>query len=249
MQKIQCAVVIAFAAVSASYGGQSPVDPAVAQRYEAHATAVNGEVSRIRDNRPWALSTGERVPIQQIIITGRDGYARFDVAGGSYFEIYSSSRVVFRQNVSSAGDLLDVLAGRVRIHLQPRPGEPQQRVFTPVASITAHDPCTMAIAIDEDDTVRVDVIEGQVRVQHAVLPSNEPVLVKAVDAILIRPNEQISRRVDRGSLYRYTIKILAAITPGHSSKSGEPVEGNKFLAEALHAIPFGERPPVSAPLQ
>jgi hypothetical protein len=228
-----------LAAASAAYGRQSPVDTSAAQAYEAHAIAVTGQVSRIRDNRPWALSTGERVPIQQVIITGNDGYARFEVAGGSYFDIYSNSRVLFRQNAGTAGDLLDVLAGRVRIHLQPRPGEPQERVFTPVALITAHEACTIALAIDEDETVRIDVIEGQIRVQHTVLPRNEPVLVKAIDAILVRRDEPISRRVDRGSLYRYSVKILSAITLGHSgSHSGEPVEGNKFLAEALHSSPL-----------
>ncbi len=210
------------------------------QQYEAHATAVTGKVSRLRDRRPWALSTGERVPIQQIITTGGDGYARFEVAGGSTFDIYANSRVVFRQNSAAAGDLLDVLAGRVRIHLQPTPGEPQQRIFTPVAVITARQPSTVVMAVDEDDTVRIDVVEGQVRVRHTVLPGNEPVVVKAIDAILVQRDQPISRRVDRGSLYRYTVKIFSAITPGHSgSRSGEPVEGNKFLADA---VPGGQLP-------
>lgn len=241
MRELHCAVMIGLAAVSGSYARQSPVDSSAVQAYEAHAIVVTGQVSRVRDDRPWALSTGERVPIQQIIITGRDGYARFEVAGGSYFDIYSNSRVIFRKNAGRAGDLLDVLAGRVRIHLQPRPDEPQQRVFTPVAVITTHEPSTIALAIDEDETLRIDVIDGQIRVQHTVLPRNEPVVVKAVDAILVQRHEPISRRVDRGSLYRYTVKILSAITPGHSAnRGGEPVEGNKFLAESLHRFPVRE---------
>lgn len=230
-------MVIMLAGMSASYGRQTPIDLSAAQPYEAYATAITGEVSRIRDDRPWALSAGERVPIQQVITTGRDGYARFEVAGGSYFDIYANSRVVFRQNAGSAGDLLDVLAGRVRIHLQPRAGEPQQRIFTPLAVFTVHEASTIALAIDEDENVRIDVIEGQVRVQHALLPRHEAVVVKAIDAILVQRDEPISRRVDRGSPYRYTVKILTAITPGHSgNRSGEPVEGNKFLAENLHAV-------------
>ncbi len=212
------------------------------QAYEAHAIAVTGQVSRLRDERPWALSAGERVPIQQIISTGQDGYARFAVAGGSTFDIYANSRVVFRQNAATAGDLLDVLAGRVRIHLQPTPGEPQQRIFTPVAIIAAREPSTVVLAIDEDDTVRIDVVEGQVHVQHTILPRSEPVLVKAIDAILVQRDQPISRRVDRGSLYRYTVKVFSAITPGHSAaKSGEPVEGNKFMASVAEAAPLLER--------
>lgn len=234
VNRIHGAVWIALAIAPIACCDQAPIDSSATQAYEAHAVAVTGDVSRIRDQLPWAVSTGERVPIQQMITTGHDGYARFEVAGGSTFDIYSNSRVVFRQNANTAGDLLDVLAGRVRIHLQSKPGDPQQRIFTPVAIISAHEPATIALAIDEDETVRIDVIEGQVRVQHAVLPSNDPVLVKSIDAILVRRDEPISRQVDRGSLYRYTVKILSAITFGHSgTHSGEPVEGNKFLAETL----------------
>jgi hypothetical protein len=210
---------IAAAAVSAQNGST-----------EAHATAVTGQVSRIRDTRPWALSNGESVPIQQVITTGQDGYAHFEVAGGSSFDIYNNSRVVFRQNAASAGDLVDVLAGRVRIHLQPSMSQ-LQRVFSPVAVISTHQAATVALAVDEDDAVRIDVIEGEVRVQHKFLPRNEPVLVKSVDAILVQKDQAISHQVERGSLYRYTVKIWSAITFGHSGNHAEPIEGNKLLVQ------------------
>jgi hypothetical protein len=128
------------------------------------------------------------------------------------------------------GDLLDVKAGRVRVHLQPGPGQWQQRIFCPVAIVSAHEPATVSLAVDEDNSVRIDVLQGEVRVQHTILPRSEPVLVKAVDAILVRPDQQISRRVDRGTLYRYTVGILVALTPGH--KSNEPIEGKPLLARA-----------------
>lgn len=214
-----------------------PLDPDLTRPNEAQITAASGKVSRIRDAQAWALSAGEKVPVRQIITTGEDGYARFVVAGGSSFELFANSRVVFRQNTATAGDLLDIVAGRVRVHLQPTAGQLQQRVFTPVAIVTGtHQPATLAIAIDEDDTVRIDVLEGEVRVQHSLLPRNDPTIVKAVDAVLVRPNEQISRRVDRGSLYRYTVKSLrdiwSSIWPGHASDhDGEPIEQNKLLAE------------------
>jgi hypothetical protein len=76
------------------------------------------------------------------------------------------------------------------------------------------------------------VVEGEVGVQHRLLPRNEPVIVKAVDAILVQKNQPISHRVERGSLYRYTVKILSAITPGRSgSHNADPIEGDKILAE------------------
>lgn len=233
MRTFSSAVLIALSAEAAVYGRIQTVDQSAMQPYEARVTAVSGQVSRIRDTEPWALSSGERVPVQQVITTGGDGYAHFEVAGGSSFDIYSNSRVAFRQNTANTGDLLDVLAGRVRIHLQPTPRQMQQRVFSPAAIISTHEPTTIALAVDEDDTVRLDVIEGEVRVQHTVLPRNDPVLVKAVDAILIQKDQPISRTVERGSLYRYTVKIWSAITLGHLGNHNGPIEGEKFVRDAL----------------
>ena len=205
------------------------------QTNEAYVTAAQGQVSIGGGTLPWAVSAGERVPVQRIVTTGPDGFAHFDVKGGSSFEVYSNSRVIFRQNPSTAGDLLDVLAGRVRIHLNPGPGQLQQRIFCSVATITALDPATIALAIDEDDNLRIDVLEGEIRVQHALLPRNEATLVKAIDAILVQKDQQISRRVDRGSLYRYAIKplhdLFSAVTPGRAGKNVlQQFEENRFLA-------------------
>jgi hypothetical protein len=207
----------------------APVDQAVMARYQAHATAVSGKVDRVRDELPWAVSNGEQVPIQQTITTGADGYAHFEVQGGGNFDLLSNSKVIFRENAASAGDLLDVVAGRVRVHLQPGPGQWQQRIFCPSAIVSTHQPSTVSLAVGEDHSVRIDVLQGEVRVQHTLLPRSAPLLVKAVDAILVRPDEPISRRVDRGTLYRYTVKILIALTPGH--KSNEPIEG-KLMAQS-----------------
>lgn len=209
------------------------------QKYEAHATAVTGQVTRIRDAQPWALSPGERVPVQQVISTGCDGYAHFEIGGGSSFDMMANSRVVFRQNSARAGDLLDVAAGRVKIRMQPVADQLQQRIFTPAATITALQAATVFIAIDEDQAIRIDVLEGVVRVQHTLLPRNEPTIVRAVDAILVQRDQQITRRVDRGTLYRYAIKPLrdlwVSVVPGHATHSGDPVEGNKFFATNLNS--------------
>ncbi len=208
------------------------------QPFEAHAISVTGKVSRTRDQQPWAVSAGERVPVRQVISTGDDGYAHFTVAGGANFDIFNNSRLVFRQNTASAGDLLDFMSGRVRVHLQPSMSQPQQRIFTPTAVISANRPATVALAIDQDDTLRIDVLEGEIRVQHTKLPKTDPTVVRALDAILVRPDEPISRRVDRGSLYRYTVKplkdIWLAVTPGHSgSHNGDVVEGEKIFARLM----------------
>ncbi len=238
MQNLRLALLLSSAAAWAAGCQEAPLDQSAMQLYEAHATLVTGMVSRVRDKQPWAVTAGERVPVRQVISTGNDGYAHFTVAEGANFDIFSNSRVVFRQNTARAGDLLDVMAGRVRVHLQPSLNQPQQRIFTPTAIIMGSRAATVALAIDQDDTLRIDVLEGEVRVQHLKLPKSEPTMVRALDAILVRPDEPVSRRVDRGSLYRYTVKplkdIWLAVTPGHSgSHNGDVIEGEKVLARML----------------
>jgi hypothetical protein len=201
---------------------------------EAKALAITGQVSWLRDSRPWAMSSGESIPMQQAISTGPDGYAHFLVTNGAAFDVFANSRVIFRQNVATPSDLVDVLSGRVRVHLTATPAR-HQRVFSPLAIISAREPSTVGVAVDDEGTVRIDVIEGEVYVQHRLRPQSDPVVVKAIDAILVERGEQISRRVDRGSLYRYTAKILSALTFGHSGHDAEPIEGNKVLATDVHA--------------
>lgn len=232
MRKTRACSLGLFALLAMKAGAQAPVDSSAMQQFEARALQVDGQVSRKRDGTAWAVEKGERVPVRQIITTGRDGFARFGVAGGSEFSLFSNSRVEFRSNSVRAGDLLDVAAGRVRVKFQPVAGQTQQRVFTRVATISAFHPAVVSIAIDEDQKVRLDVLEGEVQVRHRLLPRNEPTLVRAVDAILIEGDQQISRQLDRGTLYRYTVKPLhdlwTAVTPARMH-AGEPIEGNRLL--------------------
>ncbi len=239
MLKFASALLLVTALGSVLWSQDATIHGSSSPGAQAYVTAAQGQVSIQRDEHPWAVSTGQRIPIQRLIETGPDGFAHFELNGGSNFEVYANSRVVFRQNASTAGDLLDVVAGRVRIHLNPGPGQWQQRIFCPIASITAVDPATVSVAIDEDDNVRIDVLEGEIRVQHKLLPRSEPTLVKAVDAILVQKDEQISRRMDRGALYRYTIKplhdLFSALSPVHAAK-GSPFQclgDNRLFARAF----------------
>ena len=203
--------------VTAAYGQtKPPFDTLVMGALAAKATVISGEVTSLRDGQPWAVIEGDQIPVQQVISTGPDGYGHFQIPGGSSFDIFGNSRVVFRRNPAVAGDLLDLISGRVRIKLKPGLGQQQLRIFSKVAVITAHDPSAIGLAVDEDNRLRIDVIEGDIRVQHRFLPRNEPVVVKAIDAILVQADMPISRRVDRGSLYRYKVRFLSALTLGHS---------------------------------
>lgn len=220
---------LVFFAGAGVAGAAVEMDGLASDDLRADASVVTGKMTYLRDGQRWAVSSGEMVPLGKTINTGDDGYGHFRVAGGDTFDIFANSQVLFRGNAGNPGDLLDVQSGRVRIHLAPVRRDPQQRIFTPTAIISAHGAASLAVAIDEEGTVRIDVTEGEVRVQHALLPRSEPVVVRAIDAIVVRRNETVSRQVDRGSLYRYTVKIWSALTFGHSGHDGQPIEGNRFF--------------------
>lgn len=214
-------------------------DHAVQRPFQARVTSANGRVTRIRDGQPWAISAGEQIPVQQLLATGSDGYAHFELANRSSFDLFANSRVVFRQNTATAGDLLDVISGRVRIHLRPSGGQPRQRIYTPSAIITAEEPATISLAVDEDNTVRIDVMEGEVKIQHTLLPSASPILVRAIDSVLVHPDQPLSYPEDHGVLYRYAVKPLVdlwcALTPGREQDSETTA---RFLARTYEPTPL-----------
>jgi hypothetical protein len=186
------------------------VDSQAAHQYEARATYVEGQVSRVAGKElPWALSEGETVPVQQAITTGPNSFARFEVQGGSSFEIYANSLVLFRENAAAIGDLVYIKDGRVKVIMVfAADYRPVQRVITPVAVISARANAVITVTQDDDEYTRVDVIEGQVNVRHALLPREGNAIVKAGDSIIVERNAPISRKLDRGSLYRYAIRTV-----------------------------------------
>src|SRR5215472_6059518 len=100
----------------------------------AKVISLQGQVSVLRDSEPWALNVGDSIQVRQVIVTGPDGFAEFQVSDGSTFQVYPNSNVVFRKNPPNWRDLLDVLVGKVRIHIQKLGGEPNpNRVMTPSA--------------------------------------------------------------------------------------------------------------------
>src|SRR5579871_3023004 len=70
----------------------------------AKVISLTGQVSVLHDSEPWALNVGDSVQVRQVIITGPDGYAQFQVSDGSTFEVYPSSQVVFRKNSTNWRD-------------------------------------------------------------------------------------------------------------------------------------------------
>jgi hypothetical protein len=177
--------------------------PIHAENGAAKVITLNGQVSVLRDDAPWVLNIGDSVQPRQIIITGPDGFAVFQVSDGSTFEVFPNARVVFRENAGSWRDLLDVLLGRVKVHIQKLGGQPNyNRVRTPTAVISVRGTIFDVVIEDEDDTTLVSVEDGQVGVQHLLKPGPERIL-NAGESVRVYRNQPLAlAAVDKNSLVR-----------------------------------------------
>ena len=186
--------------------GQSTPSPGAAK-----AITLTGQVSVLRDSQPWALKVGDFVEVQQLIITGADGFAVFQVSDGSTFEVYPNSRVVFRKTPGNWKDLLDVLLGHIKVHIEKWGGQPNHnRIFTPTAVISVRG-TTFHVEVEEDDsdaTTLVVVDEGQVEVQHARHPGNSKIL-NAGEWIRVYKNVPLaSKSMDKGRVLQTAFRAL-----------------------------------------
>jgi hypothetical protein len=194
---------------------------------------MTGRVSVLRDNEEWALNVGDSVQVKQVIVTGPDGFARFQVSDGSTFEVYPNSTVTFRNNVPNWRDLLDVFVGRVKVHIQKWGGQPNpNRIHTPTAVISVRG-TTFDVSVDPDnETTLVAVEEGAVDVRHAI-KGGETKTVNAGESLQIYKNQPLAdRTIDRGVVAQKIFRTLedALYTLATNSRYGRittiPTSGN-----------------------
>jgi hypothetical protein len=160
----------------------------------AKVITLNGQVSVLKDSTPWALQLGGQVQVRQVIVTGSDGFAVFQVSDGSTFEVYPNSRVTFRANPANLKDLLDVWLGRVKVHIQKLGGQPNNnRVITPTAVISVRG-TVFDVSVEDHESTLVAVEEGLVEVQHALLPTKTPKLVNPGESLRIYRDQPLAQR-------------------------------------------------------
>jgi quercetin dioxygenase-like cupin family protein len=205
--------------------------PIHAESGAAKVITLNGQVSVLRDDSPWVLNVGDSVQPRQIVITGPDGFAVFQVSDGSTFEVFPNARVVFRENAGSWMDLLDVLLGRVKVHIQKLGGQPNyNRVRTPTAVISVRGTVFDVAVEDEDDTTLISVEEGQVGVQHLLKPGPERILNEGESIRVFRNQPLAMAAVDKNSVFREVLQRaeqamyeIVYRTPGAGPIPGPPV--------------------------
>jgi hypothetical protein len=177
----------------------------------ARVVTLTGQVSVLKDSQPWALHIGSTVQVKQTIVSGADGFAVLQVSDGSTFEVYPNSRVTFRNNPANLRDLLDVWLGRVKVHIQKYGGRPNHnRVTSPTAVISVRGTIFDVAVEDDGDITLVSVEEGEVAVQHAILPVGEPKLVKGGEYIRVYRNQPLAQKsIDKGGIMRQVLRAAS----------------------------------------
>ena len=239
-----------LAAASAVCLGQ--ILPSDSGTYAAKVIELTGQVSVLKDTTPWALNVGDLVQVKQLILTGPDGQARFQVSDGSTFDVYPNSRVVFRKNAPNWRDLLDVLVGRVKVHIEHLYGPNPNRVLTPSAVISVRG-TTFDISVDDDDEATlVEVEEGIVDVRHAMLGGNTKTLTTGESLKVFRNEPIASSRFDRGVIAQRVLR--AAIDAVSTWESRLPRTGSGGIdrsggtGDTGHKLPPPPPPPPPPPV-
>ena len=199
----------------------------------AKVIEMTGRVSVLKDGIEWASSTGDVIQPKQVIITGEDGYAKFQLADGSTFEVFNNTKTVFHDTPGWT-ELLNVLIGRVKVYIEHKNGPNPQRVTTQTAVISVRGTVFDVVVEDEDATTFVSVDEGTVNVRHQRFGGNG-VDLHTGDSIRVFKDQPLARVVDKGNAARVALRAAAqavydalyrrSIGGGGSSTGGAPTGG------------------------
>jgi hypothetical protein len=184
----------------------------------------SGDVSQLGDRAGYrlVLSACGVVKQGQIIKTGPDGYAKFQVSDGSTFEVFQNTEVTFRKTFG-IGDLLNVWMGKVKVYIQHLPNIPNpNNVTTPTALISVRGTVFDVDVQDMEGTTFVAVDEGLVDVRHLVVASGIVSLHPGESVQVIRNVPLVPLARDKGFVLK---KILQGIEDAARVASQRPTSG------------------------
>lgn len=193
---------------------------------------VQGQVSVLKDAQPWALNVGDTVVPRQEIQTGADGYAKIQVPDGSVFEVFPNSHATFRSNNGNLRELVDLWIGRIKVHVEKLNGQPNpSKIQTPTAVISVRG-TTFDVSVEDGETTMVLVEEGQVAVQHALMPYSSPKILNAGDYLRVYKNQPLANKgVDRGGILQRALRVMQDVwlnqprVGGGAGGSASPIPG------------------------
>lgn len=222
----------------------------------ATVVMLSGQVSLLTDNGPWALNVNNIVLPGKVILTGPDGYAKLRVTDGSTFEVFQNSKTVFRRSPQNWSDILDVIIGRVKVHIQKLGNQPNHnRVHTPTAVISVRG-TIFDVEVKEDDVTFVSVDEGAVAVMNRTAAGGER-LLQPGESIVVYPGQPLARKADKGSAAQVAMRAatqalyeLIYRTPrssGGGAVGGAPLPGDTKKPTPPPAPPAPPPPPPPPP--
>ena len=177
---------------------------------DAWVVVQYGDVSTSKDTSGYriALVPCSFVSQQQVIKTGPDGYAKFQVSDGSTFEVFPNSEVTFRKTYG-IGDLLNVWMGKVKVYIQHLPGIPNpNNVTTPTALISVRGTVFDVEVQALDGTTFVTLDEGLVDVRHLQVASRI-VHLNPGESVQVLPNTPLAALPkDKGIILRQILRGL-----------------------------------------
>lgn len=179
----------------------------VAQERAATVIAQTGMVSIAEGGFFKALSVGNVVKPQQLIVTGADGYARFQVADGSTFEVFQNSKVIFRETLGDWKHLINILMGRIKVFIQHSPGVPNPNNVTSPTAVVSVRGTVFDVLVEDDDTTFVTVDEGIVDVRNLTAPGNPATLGAGQSIRVIRGQALFAKQVDKGNALRKALQV------------------------------------------
>src|ERR1035437_10082693 len=184
----------------------------------------SGDVSTAGDRAGYRLTIKlcGVVKQQQVIKTGFDGYAKFQVSDGSTFEVFQNSEVTFRKTFGIA-DLLNVWMGKVKVYIQHLPGIPNpNNVTTPTALISVRG-TIFDVDVQDDGATFVTLDEGLVDVRHLRVLS--PIVrLNPGESVQVLPNTPLAALPrDKGVILRQVLRGLEdAVRQAVYQRSGSP---------------------------
>jgi hypothetical protein len=178
--------------------------PLAAQDSAAKVIYQVGQVSTSDGGYFKALSAGDPIKIKQLIVTGPDGYAKFEVnSDHSTFEVFPNSKVFFRDVPGAWDNLLNVIMGRIKVFIQHAPGIPNpNKVYSPTAVISVRGTVFDVVVEDDQGTTFVTVDEGIVDVRNATAPGPSVTLRKDDSVRVYHGVPLVAAKVDKGNALR-----------------------------------------------
>ena len=142
----------------------------------AKILTLSGRVSVERSWKLVVLMPEQSVRAGQTVITGPDGFAEIQFSDHSRIEVFPNSRVILQANRFNWLDLVDIVLGKIRFHIQHLTNEsPSYKVTTPTAVISIRG-TVFEVDVASMDETSVYVENGSVGVRHRLQPGREVIL-------------------------------------------------------------------------